>query len=329
MRCRECGNEFPEWSWDNPVCPACRQKEASPPSPAPASAPDEDDFYLRHPGLKLSPVEIRSTIEPAPPVVEPVPPVVEPAPPVVEPVPPVVEPAPPVIAQPLETNKAEHDFFQSKIIKSFRNADFASRIAASLRSDPQPKQKTFDCRIRERSPSGLVKIDLEPGVQLSIRPSNELNAQDPKGGYVLLISLVMMLLMAVFLFAILPWYLAMPLSFSWVIYVLFAMPSKQSVFLTPLDIEIRTLLGDTVMNTRRITGRPKGGYVGPYGEEEDQQNWPLYRLLRGGNALVLFGNSWRVTVLQTLADDDIKWLLEHIRGFVGTLDKKNVRGKNQ
>lgn len=322
MRCRECGNEFTEWSWDNPVCPACRQKEASPSSPAPASAPDVDDFYLRHPDLKLSPVEMRSTIEPVPPIVEQ-------APPIVEPTPPVAKPVRPTVAEPISADKTEYDFFADKDVGRYDGKTLTARIAAIPRPDPQPAAKVYDCRMRERSPSGLVKIDLEPGVHLSIKPSNELNAQDPKGVSILLLSLVMMLLMAIFLFAILPWYLAMPLSFFWIIYVLFAMPSKQSVFLTPRDIEIQTLLGDTTMNTRRIAGRPQGGYVGSYGEEEDQQNWPLYRLLRGKNALVLFGKTWRVTVLQTLADDDLKWLLEHIRGFVGTLDKKDVRGKNQ
>jgi len=60
MRCRECGREFPEWSWENPICPQCLNKEKA---DAPARRRnveserenvDADDFYQRHPDLKIN-----------------------------------------------------------------------------------------------------------------------------------------------------------------------------------------------------------------------------------------------------------------------------------
>ncbi|HPQ68510.1 MAG TPA: hypothetical protein PKW95_05245 [bacterium] len=60
MRCRECGREFPEWSWENPICPQCLNKEKT---EAPARRRnvesvrenvDADDFYQRHPDLKIN-----------------------------------------------------------------------------------------------------------------------------------------------------------------------------------------------------------------------------------------------------------------------------------
>ncbi|HPM77317.1 MAG TPA: hypothetical protein PK961_09510 [bacterium] len=60
MRCRECGREFPEWSWENPICPPCLNKEKA---DAPARRRnvesereniDADDFYQRHPDLKIN-----------------------------------------------------------------------------------------------------------------------------------------------------------------------------------------------------------------------------------------------------------------------------------
>jgi hypothetical protein len=45
LRCRECGNSFDQWSWENPVCPACLG-QASPGSDADAAPPRPDNANI-------------------------------------------------------------------------------------------------------------------------------------------------------------------------------------------------------------------------------------------------------------------------------------------
>jgi len=45
LRCRECGNVFDQWSWENPVCPACLEQQ-SPDLLADAAPPPPDDANI-------------------------------------------------------------------------------------------------------------------------------------------------------------------------------------------------------------------------------------------------------------------------------------------
>ena len=345
MRCRECGREFPEWSWENPVCPSClaRAKTGQPRT----NDPNEEDFWKRHPDLKLRPVEldhqpverktaefsVGSDHEEAATAAEPV----------------IHEPS--HLHQFERTEHAQHhptgvkaESAAPPVPEKYRieQVGQATEFVADAKPSEEPalgvtfrpativeprvedarpaEQAEAPHKLFESSPSGKFALRMERGAYLRVEPIDAQFSLFPGKPFVGLVGFIMLMMFSIGVAAPGAFFLV-PASIAVLIYVYISLPHFEIIELTPLGMSRTRLFGRQMKSARAFQGRPTGAVVGAYGTRGTNKLNRLTALLREPEVVIVSGKQWSEAVEPGLTAEDRSWLAGRIREFCLSLRK--------
>jgi hypothetical protein len=339
MRCRECGREFPEWSWENPVCPSClaRAKTGQPP---PARDPNEEDFWKHHPDLKLRPVEldhppaertaaefsVGSDHEDAATAREPA----------------IHEPshvhqfertehaqnhpagarakssAPPV-PEKYRIEQVGHatEFVADAKPSEGPKLDVAPRpveLEAEVNVAQPAERAEAPRKLVESSPSGKYALRMERGAYLRVEPLDNQSTTLLARPFTVIVGFFVLVLFSVGVTAPGAFFLV-PASIGLLVYVYISLPHLEIIELTPLGMSRARLFGGQMKSTQAFQGRPTGAVVGPYGARGTKKLSRLAASLRESEVVIVSGKQWSEPIEPAMTAEDRSWLAGRVREF--------------